>query len=172
MEETSPESIPNQQSEGKHETTVGIIVPMVEWAFHLSQCRLPGCRPGEPKSRRGPVGRRLDQDGSRCLGGGQVEVTARLSISRDARTHWNPSLDGTKSRMDRLGLSTRRRPRHPGTTLLPDPDEPLASTSIRAVPGHQRVRRRRQPAASKGTLLNYWKNFVPASEFWLTDNEW
>ena len=26
--------------------------------------------------------------------------------------------------------------------------------------------------ASKGTLLNYWKNFVPASEFWLTDNEW
>ncbi len=27
-------------------------------------------------------------------------------------------------------------------------------------------------ALSKGTLLNYWKNFVPASEFWLTDNEW
>ena len=40
---------------------------MVEWAFHLGQCRLPGCRPGEPKNRRGPEGRRLDQDGSRCL---------------------------------------------------------------------------------------------------------
>ena len=26
--------------------------------------------------------------------------------------------------------------------------------------------------ASKGTLLNYWKNFGPVSEFWLTDNEW
>ena len=29
------------------------------------------------------------------------------------------------------------------------------------------------PSDSKeGTLLNYWKNIVPASEFWLTDNEW
>ena len=25
---------------------------------------------------------------------------------------------------------------------------------------------------SKGTLLTYWNNFVPASEFWLAENEW
>ena len=35
---------------------------------------------------------------------------------------------------------------HPGTTLLPSPDEPLAGLSIRPNSGHQRVCRRRQPA--------------------------
>ena len=119
---------------------------MVEWAFHLSQCRLPGCRPGEPKSRRGPVGRRLDQDGSRCLGGGQVEVTARLSISGDARTPWNPSAGrDEKPNGSPLPVYTAAAS-SPGTTLLPYPDEPLAGPSIRPGPGHQAVGRRRQPA--------------------------
>ena len=89
--------------------------------------------------------------------------------------------------MDRPCLSTRRRPHHPAQLCFHIRMnrwqalrfvQALVTNRLAAEDSLQEwivCRIFSRPifqALSKGTLLNYWKNFVPASEFWLTDNEW
>ena len=63
-----------------------------------------------------------------------------------------------------------RRPQLPHRRPLSGPLQPQRPRRL-AQAKHRPGARPQQVKESKGTLLTCWNNFVPASEFWLADNE-